>query len=41
MKIGIFGDSFAASYEGQESWTNLLKEKYEVSCYGHGGIGLD
>tara|TARA_R110000822_G_scaffold310422_1_gene443116 strand:+ start:8166 stop:8915 length:750 start_codon:yes stop_codon:yes gene_type:complete len=41
MKIGIFGDSFAASYEGQESWTNLLKEKYEVSCYGHGGVGLD
>jgi coenzyme F420-reducing hydrogenase delta subunit len=47
MKIGIFGDSFAEATYGRPgscipgSWTNLLKEKYEVRSYGLGGTGLD
>lgn len=39
MKIGIYGDSFAAS-AGPTSWTSILKTKFDVTVYALGGSSL-
>ena len=44
MKIGVFGDSFAVSWDDNDPyWANILRQQYgyDVTNFAHGGTGLD
>lgn len=42
MKVGIFGDSFAANRIGNDtkSWVDIIAEKYKVTNYAQAGTSL-
>ena len=40
MKIGIFGDSFAAHQQNEKYWPVRLSKKYEVTNYALSGSGI-